>query len=187
MGERKPIGREASTTTKPTYPPSRTWGLKRGGSPGRRKGIPNRATQEIKELAAALTTGDARYLAALRARLRAGKADRLEVLLWQYQFGKPKDVEASSDRPPIIFVSRVGKPGEFDPLATQPPKALTHTVAAGAEQPATENQHGAAQVDEDEDELVGRVRDLNPRGKRGAERAFVPPMLSTRGGGGRGR
>jgi hypothetical protein len=107
MGDRASIRREAPTT-KPNYPPRRTWGLKRGGSPGRQKGIPNRATQEIKELAAALTTGDARYLAALRARLRAGKAERIEVLLWQYQFGKPKDVEAGSDRPPITFVSRLG-------------------------------------------------------------------------------
>jgi hypothetical protein len=52
-----------------------------------------------------------RYLAALRGRLRAGKADRIEVLLWQYQFGKPKEVEASSERLPILFVSRFGAPG----------------------------------------------------------------------------
>jgi hypothetical protein len=154
MGDRKSIRREAPTTTKPNYPPSRTWGLKRGGSPGRRKGVPNRATQEIKQLAAALTTGDDRYMEALRARLRAGKAERIEVLLWQYQFGKPKDVDASSDRPPIVFLSRLGEPGDFDPLATQPPKALTETLAAGAERPSTVDQPRSAQGREDEDDLV---------------------------------
>jgi hypothetical protein len=137
----------------PNYPPSRTWGLKRGGSPGRRKGIPNRVTQEIKQLAAALTTGDARYMAALRARLRAGKAERTEVLLWQYQFGKPKDVEASADRPPIVFLSRLGEPGDFDPLAIEPPKALAEAVA-GTEQPLTVAQPSSEQGGEDEDDLV---------------------------------
>jgi hypothetical protein len=39
-------------------------------------------------------------------------------------------------RLPIIFVSRLGVPDDVDPLATQPPKALTDTVAAGAKQPA---------------------------------------------------
>jgi hypothetical protein len=132
----------------------RTWGLKRGGSPGRRKGIPNRTTREIKQLAAALTTGDHRYLAALRARLRAGKAERIEVLLWQYQYGKPKDVEATSDRPPIVFLSRLGEPGDVDPLATQPPKALTAPCAAVAERPSPVDHPTAAPGREDEDELV---------------------------------
>jgi hypothetical protein len=60
------------------------------------------------------------------------------------------DVRRARDRPPILFLSRLREPGEFDPLATQPQKALTDTVAAGAEQPAMGNRPSAVQGREDE-------------------------------------
>jgi hypothetical protein len=44
-------------------------------------------------------------------------------------------------------------PGDVDPLAIQPPKALTDT-AAGVEQPATGEPSTSAQVGGDEDDLV---------------------------------
>jgi hypothetical protein len=90
--------------------------LRRGG-PGRPKGVPNRATVEIKELAARLTTQDKKYMANLRRRLQAGEANHIETLLWQWQFGRPKDLDPAPDRPPIVFVSRFGQPGDYDPLA----------------------------------------------------------------------
>jgi hypothetical protein len=52
------------------------------------------------------------------------------------------------------------EPGDFDPLATQRPKALTETAAAAAEQPFPLDHPSSTQVDED-DEDGGRVRDLN--------------------------
>jgi hypothetical protein len=55
---------------------------------GRRKGMPNRATEEVRELARAIIE-DPAYQKALRARLRAGEAAGVEGLLWRYAFGAP--------------------------------------------------------------------------------------------------
>lgn len=65
--------------------------LKRGGSPGRPKGVPNKVTQEAREVAQRLV-GDPKYQAQLVQRLEAGKlAPGVEVMLWNYAYGKPKE------------------------------------------------------------------------------------------------
>lgn len=59
---------------------------------GRIKGVPNKATVQVRELAQGLVN-DTDYLVKLRAQLRAGKcAPAVESMLWHYAFGKPKDV-----------------------------------------------------------------------------------------------
>ncbi len=71
---------------------SRTRGLRRGG-PGRRKGIPNKTTQEVRTAAQRLVN-DKRYRARLRRRLIDGTAaPAVEVLMWHYAYGKPKDID----------------------------------------------------------------------------------------------
>ena len=68
-----------------------TAGLKRGGSPGRPKGVPNKATKEVKELARRLVL-EPEYQQKLRHRLLKGTLPpAVESLLWHYAFGKPKD------------------------------------------------------------------------------------------------
>ena len=68
-----------------------TSGLKRGGSPGRPKGVPNKATAEAKE-ACALIVDDEVYRQNLLARALKGKlAPAVEVMLWYYAKGKPKE------------------------------------------------------------------------------------------------
>lgn len=70
--------------------------MPRGGNfrgkagPGRRKGVPNRITPEVRECARRLVE-DADYCANLLVRLRGGTAGQMEVLLWQYAYGKPRD------------------------------------------------------------------------------------------------
>jgi hypothetical protein len=66
-------------------------GLKRGGSPGRPKGTPNKATVEAKAACAALVD-DPAYREALAKRLRAGKlSPAMECMLWHYAKGKPRE------------------------------------------------------------------------------------------------
>lgn len=69
--------------------PRNTSGLLRGGPP-RQKGIPNKATREIKDFAQQVLT-DPDYVAALKIRLKRGTAGAVEPLLYQYGYGKPKE------------------------------------------------------------------------------------------------
>lgn len=59
----------------------------RGG--GRKKGVPNKATQEIKEFARNFLMSE-EYRENLKRRILAGEAPHIEVLLHHYGFGKPK-------------------------------------------------------------------------------------------------
>lgn len=63
--------------------------LKRGG-PGRKPGVPNRATLEIRDASRRLLE-DPAYQVSLKRRLSAGKAPHMETLLHHYAYGKPKD------------------------------------------------------------------------------------------------
>jgi hypothetical protein len=89
--------------------------LKRGGSPGRPKGIPNRATQEIKSLAQRLL-GDRVYRANFRKRLQAGELPPgLEQMLYHYGFGKPADtlkLEGDAPLPTIVNHFHHDPPGD---------------------------------------------------------------------------
>ncbi len=65
----------------------------RGG--GRKKGVPNKATQEIKEFARNFLMSE-EYRESLKRRVLGGEAPHMEVLLHHYGFGKPKtSVEVS--------------------------------------------------------------------------------------------
>ena len=67
----------------------------RSGNPrGRPKGVPNKATQEVRQVARAIVD-DAEYRRNLLNRIRKGKlAPAVESLLWHYAYGKPKETVA---------------------------------------------------------------------------------------------
>ncbi len=82
--------------------PRNTSGLKRGGG-GRKPGVPNRATLEIREAAKSLIE-DPGYLRSLKTRLKSGRAPHMETLLFHYAYGKPKETMEHSglDGAPIV-------------------------------------------------------------------------------------
>jgi hypothetical protein len=86
-----------------------------GGHP---KGVPNKATQEIKEFARHFLQSET-YRRSAKRRILAGKAPQLEILLHHYAFGKPTtpaDSQAGSDpdagpSPPktVLYLPRNGR------------------------------------------------------------------------------
>lgn len=69
---------------------------------GSRKGIPNRATTEIKEIARGLLA-DPEYQDALRRRLRRGDAGAVEVTLYHYAYGKPRETQDVNVSGGLVF------------------------------------------------------------------------------------
>ena len=70
---------------------------------GRRKGVPNKATAAVRELARDLVV-DHEYLKRLQQRLKRGQAGSMETMLWQYAFGRPTErPETTNEVPPFDF------------------------------------------------------------------------------------
>ena len=62
---------------------------------GRGLGTPNLITNDVKECARRLVQ-DPTYLVGLQRRLRSGGAGPIEMLLWHYAYGKPRETMAVS-------------------------------------------------------------------------------------------
>src|SRR5262245_53211706 len=79
-------------TEKETSEKPRGGRFAKGGTagPGRPKGVPNKATQAIKALAQAMTTGNPKWVQATKARLVAGtEHSSVVVTLLHYAHGRP--------------------------------------------------------------------------------------------------
>lgn len=71
---------------------------------GRPKGTLNRATVEVRNAARAIVE-DPVYRMSLMARLLEGKAPHMEVQLWHYAYGKPKESVDGQDEGAVVFSS----------------------------------------------------------------------------------
>ena len=81
--------------------------------PGRPRGVPNRHTAEMKaRVAEFLSSGP--YWDRVKVRIAAGVAAGLEIELWHYAYGKPKETVKleGEGRPPvqIVFLGASGDP-----------------------------------------------------------------------------
>ena len=89
-------GRDGKTIRQESVknPSSRTRGLKRGGSPGRPKGVLNKVTREVKAFSQGVLE-DPAVQAMLLSQARRGKlAPAVMTLLFHYAYGKPKETVA---------------------------------------------------------------------------------------------
>lgn len=83
-----------------------TAGLRRGG-PGRPKGVPNKATQEAREVCAAMVD-DPVYRQKLKSDFQRRKVHpAVEQMIWHYAKGKPKDTLAIENAPPVLVVDEL--------------------------------------------------------------------------------
>jgi hypothetical protein len=97
--------------------------------PGRRKGVPNKATAEIRDAARRLID-DPAYVRSLRRRLIAGKAAQMETLLHYYAYGKPKDtVDVNARTQQLAMLSD----REVLVLAKEAVEVLTHQLRDAGE------------------------------------------------------
>lgn len=65
--------------------------LKRGGSKGRVKGVPNKVTAEVKLVATAIVDDPVYRRNLYAAMIDRTVAPQIEVMLWSYAKGKPKE------------------------------------------------------------------------------------------------
>ena len=74
---------------------------------GRRKGVQNKVTREVRDLARAMVQDEA-YLTKLTRDLHAGKLPtQLVVMLWHYAYGKPKETHEISGPGGLPLLDRI--------------------------------------------------------------------------------
>jgi hypothetical protein len=81
-------------------------GLKRGG-PGRKPGVPNKATQDVKTFCQEFM-GSEEYRENAKRRVLRGRAPHLETLMMHYAYGKPKETIALEHIPAFVIESSDG-------------------------------------------------------------------------------
>ena len=88
--------------------------------PGRPKGSLNKTEPSVRAAARAIVE-DPEYRLALKLRVSLGEAPGMEMLLWHYAYGKPKET-----------VEVVRGPSEFDAMTPEQLRARSLELAAMA-------------------------------------------------------
>ena len=91
---------------------------------GRKAGVPNRKTGEIREFARSLLS-DPDYQRSLRERITAGRAEKIESLLYFYAYGRP-DAPALQPHVPLTSFT-------LDVPSVSPQGDLTTTALPSAD------------------------------------------------------
>jgi len=94
---------------------------------GRRVGVPNKTTGEGRAMARRLLD-DPAYWKSLKRRLIRGEAPRLELLIWEYGYGRPRAPldDAPGTDPTADLVQMLEKLGEDPNRQPAPPVVDRH-------------------------------------------------------------
>lgn len=105
---------EATGTKSVKYPSSRTAGLKRGGGPGRPKGVPNKVTREAKDFAESVLHSPLVQARILYDAERGRLPPPVLTILMSYAWGKPKETirHEGLERLLVEVTDRVDEPAE---------------------------------------------------------------------------
>jgi hypothetical protein len=93
--------------------------------------VPNKATIEIRQFCRAFVH-EPKYLEAATRRVVAGKSPQLELLIWQYAYGRPKSAEEVEAQDHARDEPRVTV-NILEVLGTLPTEALLKLEAAAIE------------------------------------------------------
>lgn len=94
--------------------------------PGRPKGVPTKATVEVRALCQRIVN-DPAYQAALKKRLESGDiAPQIEALVWFYAYGKPQEA-----LPPPVEVQAEAQQAEHADSYSEVVELYRRAIAAG--------------------------------------------------------
>jgi hypothetical protein len=121
--------------------------------PGRPKGGHNKVTLQARELAVALVNSS-KYLGHVKRQMEAGTLHpALQVMLWHYAFGKPKEtvkVEGGPSAPQVVFYIPDNHRGPTAAAPGELPHAAVEVGSNGHTSYASANGHGPpASTEED--------------------------------------
>jgi len=102
---------------------------------GKTYAAPYIATRRARALAQAFLSSR-RYRVSLEKRILAGRAQQLEVMLWAYAYGKPREQDSSSQVAVVINMPGVdGQPQALPTVLTLPGRAKVDEPAEALPNP----------------------------------------------------
>jgi hypothetical protein len=158
-----------------------------GNPKGRRPGVPNGATVEVRQLCLDLVARDPGYLASFRRRLREGRLKpQLEVMVWHYAFGQPQQKVLVAGDSLAELLGRQPLPEELGLPVAGLPLSSSLPGPSSAETPAAGLNHRSrtepAGTGSPEQRTADPDSNMPGHERGGAQVPVLPYALPRRGG-----